>query len=565
MTDGNRTSLAVTEPAEGTEDLGNGEAVEGGTRARSGWPYWVAAAVCVVGLIATGVLVWISASTYTNNENRLISLRARDAGALLSGALISVETPLASAAALADATHGDVAKFRSFVARSVGPQGKGSYVSASLWRLGAGQPQELVSVGEPPVLASSPARLASFFASASRTGALAVTGLLSRPQPRLGYAFTSPGLTGHYVAYAESALPASRRSRFQSSSSFADLYYALYLGRSQSNANLLVSDLTRLPIHGRHASVVIPFGNNALTFVVTPRHPLAGSFAQRLPWVVAIVGLLLSLGAGALTARLIDRRTQAERLARSLELIADENRRLYSEQRTIAQTLQHALLPERLPKVRGVETSARYETGVEGVDIGGDWYDLIALDDSRLLLVVGDVSGHGVRAAATMAALRFAIHAYAAQNDPPDAILTKLSKLVNVGRSGQLATILCALVDVEGHRLTVTSAGHLPPLLISDGTGTFVKSEVGVPIGVRGGARYASTSIDAPPAATLLAFTDGLVERRGESIDAGLARLMRAASNNHVSLDELVGRVLDDLRLGGGDDDTAIAALRWLD
>ena len=118
---------------------------------------------------------------------------------------------------------------------------------------------------------------------------------------------------------------------------------------------------------------------------------------------------------------------------RSLERIAEENRRLYSEQRTIAQTLQHALLPEALPKIQGVETGARYEAGVEGVDIGGDWYDLIALDDHRLLLVVGDVSGRGVRAAATMASLRYAIHAYAAQNDPPATILTKLSKLVNVG------------------------------------------------------------------------------------------------------------------------------------
>jgi serine phosphatase RsbU (regulator of sigma subunit) len=164
-----------------------------------------------------------------------------------------------------------------------------------------------------------------------------------------------------------------------------------------------------------------------------------------------------------------------------------------------------------------------------------------------------------------MAALRFAIQAYAAQNDPPDAILSKLSKLVNVGRTGQLATILCALVDVEAHRLTVTSAGHLPPLLISDGTGTFVQSEVGVPIGVRTTAEYTSTSIDTPPAATLLAFTDGLVERRGESIDEGLARLRRAATSNHVPLDDLVGGLVEDLRLDGGDDDTAIAALRWLE
>ena len=131
--------------------------------------------------------------------------------------------------------------------------------------------------------------------------------------------------------------------------------------------------------------------------------------------------------------------------------------------------------------------------------------------------------------------------------------------------SGQLATVLCAVVDIEARRLTVTSAGHLPPLLISDGTGTFVQSEVGVPIGVRAGATYTSTSINTPPSATLLAFTDGLVERRGESIDDGLARLKRAASDNHVTLDELLGRLIKDLRLDGADDDTAIAALRWLD
>jgi serine phosphatase RsbU (regulator of sigma subunit) len=566
MTDRGQAMVAGDEPADGGEaDHAGGDDAGAEANARGRWPYWLAVGVGVVGLVVTGVLVWISASTYTNNENRLLKLRVRDAGALISGAFLTVQTPLASAAALADATDGDVSKFKRFMAPSVGPQGKATFVSVSLWRLSSSHAEELAVVGLSPKLATSSTRVTSFFMQAAQGGKLRVIGLLNDPQPRLGYAFTSPGLTGRYVTYAEGALPASRRSRFQSTSAFADLDYALYLGRSQANADLLVSDLRNLPIHGRHASVTIPFGDNLLTFVVTPRRPLGGSFAQRLPWLVAIVGLLLSLGAAALTARLIGRRNQAERLARSLELIAEENRRLYAEQRTIALTLQHALLPERLPTVRGVETSARYETGDKGVDIGGDWYDLIALDDRRLLLVVGDVSGHGVRAAATMAALRFAIQAYAAQDDPPDAILTKLSKLVNVGRTGHLATILFALLDVEAHKLTVTSAGHLPPLLISDGTGTFVKSEVGVPIGVRAGARYSSTSIDTPPAATLLAFTDGLVERRGESIDAGLARLQRAASSNHVALDEFLGRVIDALRHEGGDDDTAIAALRWVE
>jgi serine phosphatase RsbU (regulator of sigma subunit) len=565
MTDTGPVSGADTEPAATTEaDLGAPapRRIEGEGKP---WPYWPAAAVCVVGLVVTGVLVWISASTYTNNEDRLLGLRVRDAAALISGALAGVETPLASAAALADATNGDTRKFERFIAPSVGPPGHGTFVSVSLWRLGAGQPRRLAMVGATPVLTDGPERAAGLFDRAGRSGKLSVIGLLGSPHPRLGYAFTSPGLSGQFVAYAETALPASRQSRFQRSSSFADLDYALYLGRSQSNAALLVSDLKKPPMQGRQASISIPFGDSALTFVVSPRRPLGGTFAERLPWGVGILGLLLSLGAGALTVRMIDRRNHAQQLASSLEQTADENRRLYSEQRLISRTLQHALLPEALPKIPGVETGARYESGVEGVDVGGDWYDLIALDDHRLLLVVGDVSGRGVRAAATMASLRFAIHAYAAEGDPPDVILTKLSRLVDISTSGQLATILCALVDVQAHRMTVTSAGHLPPLLISNGRSSYVRSEVGVPIGVSAGVRYTSMSLDTPRAGTLLAFTDGLVERRGESIDSGLARLQRAASANHVALDELLDGLLEELRHDGGEDDTAIAALRWLD
>ncbi len=563
MTEGGPVSGAGAGSAQGTE--GEYETrLEAATESDRRWPYSLPVGVLFVGLILTGVLVWISASTYSSNERRLLNLRVRDAGALFAGAFASIQTPLASAAALADATSGDVGKFMEFTA----PYTTGktpTFGSVSLWRLGANQPGPLAVVGKPSALGGTPSRAEAFFARTAASGSrLGVIGLLTQPPRRLGYAFTSPGLTGRYVVYAESVpLPANRRSKFQSSSTFADLHYALYLGKLQRPEDLLVTDLKSLPMTGHTASISIPFGSNSFTFIVSARQPLVGSFPERLPWLIGIVGVLLSIGAALLTLRLIQRRNHAEQLATSLEQIADENRRLYSEQRTIAQTLQHALLPEALPKIHGVETGARYEAGVEGVDIGGDWYDLIALDDHRLLLVVGDVSGRGVRAAATMASLRYAIHAYAAQNDPPETILTKLSKLVSVGTTGQLATILCALVDVEAHTLTVTSAGHLPPLLISDGTGTFIRGAVGVPIGVQTSATYTSTAVSTPPAATLLAFTDGLVERRGESIDAGLERLQHAATANHSNLDGLLSQLLE-LR-HDSDDDTAIAGLRWLD
>jgi serine phosphatase RsbU (regulator of sigma subunit) len=523
--------------------------------------FWPALAAGLIGLAVTCALALISSAQYHHNEKRLLQLRTSDAGSLLGASIPETQTILASAASVADVTNGNLQKFKLFVAPYAGT-GK-QFASVSLWRLNDPAQGPLTVVGAAPALGTLMNQAVPFITSAAHSSKVAVIGLPKPSLDRLGYAFATPG-TGRYVAYGETVLPADRRTQVQSRSSFSDLNFAIYLGATPRAQGLLISTVKRLPIGGAHSQVSVPFGNTYLTLVVSARGPLAGTLPRDLPWIVAIVGVILTAGAVLLTVRLINRRHHAERLAGSLELIAEENSRLYSEQRSIAQTLQHALLPEVLPQIHGVESGARYEAGVEGVDIGGDWYDLIALDDHRLLLVVGDVSGRGVRAAATMAALRFAIHAYAAQDDPPATILTKLSKLVSVSTTRQLATILCAVVDVEAHRLTVTSAGHLPPLLLSNGTGTFIETEIGVPIGVRTGASYTSTDLSTPSSGTLLAFTDGLVERRGESIDAGLARLRDAATGNHSSLDELLGELLQKLRHDGADDDTAIAGLRWL-
>ncbi len=162
--------------------------------------------------------------------------------------------------------------------------------------------------------------------------------------------------------------------------------------------------------------------------------------------------------------------------------------------------------------------------------MGGDWYDVIDIDGRRLLLVVGDVSGRGLRAATTMASLRCAIRAYAAQGDGPRDILSKISRLVDVTDSGQLATVLCAMVEPEHRQLTVTSAGHLPPLLVSDGEGRFVDVEVGLPIGVGADTPYRSTTVTVPQSATVVAFTDGRWKRAGRAsttVSSGCARQRR--------------------------------------
>lgn len=520
--------------------------------------------VAVIGVLATAALTWVSAALYTNNENRLLDLRARDVGAVLTEALPSIQTPLASAAALADATGGDMAKFKRFVAPYVGTGAARQFVSVSLWSSRDTRRGPLAVVGAAPALRGSDPRARPFFAHAAKFAGLTVTNLLQSAQPRLGYGFSGPGAHGRFIAYGESRLPNNRYSAPQANASFNDLNYALFVGPTRGASNLLITSVKRLPLNGHTVTKRIPFGDTFLTIAITPRRPLAGSFPERLPWVIAVVGLLLTLGAVLLVVRLIQRRTEAERLARRLEQVAAENQRLFTEQRTIAQTLQHALLPDVLPQLPGLQSAARYEAGVEGTEVGGDWYDLIPVGEQSLLLVMGDVSGRGLRAATTMASLRYAIHAYAAEGDAPADILTKLSKLVSVRTSGQLATVLCALVEVRARQVTITTAGHLPPLLISAGRAEFLKTDVGLPIGVDEHASYTSATVSAAPGATLLAFTDGLVERRGESIDVGLERLRAQAMSNHASLPDLLGRILGELRDDDADDDTAIAGIRWV-
>ncbi len=515
----------------------------------------------LVGLAVTGALALTSHAVYERNESRLLGLRVRELGLVLSGSVASIQTPLASAAELADATDGSAQRFRTFIAPYVGTRRQ--FASVSLWRLGAGHPAPSAVVGVAPALATLPRQAAQFFAHAERTSLLSVTGILGSANPRLGYEFNTPGVKGGFAVYAENLLPHDRRSRLASNSAFADLNYVLYLGRSRRPQDLLVTSLKTFPIHGRQASDVVPFGDNVFTLVVTPNGTLGGTFFESLPWLIAGLGLLLSLMAGLMTDRLARGRRYAEHLAVVLERVAAENQRVYTEQRSIAQALQHALLPEELPTFSGLQASARYVPAASGMDVGGDWYDLVAAGLGRVFLVIGDVSGHGLRAAATMASLRHATLAYAAQGYRPGTVLANLSRFVNEQEHDYFATVLCALIDVDGHQMTLASAGHLSPLLLDGDSSRFVEINVGVPIGVAPDSIYDEVTVPVPAKATLVAFTDGLVERRGEVLDVGLARLQAAAGKVQRTLEELVSTLASELDSEENHDDTAILGIRW--
>ena len=515
----------------------------------------------IMGLLVTAALTLTALTLYDRNETRLLKLSALELGSLLSSAVPTIQTPLASAAELADATGGNAQKFRAFMAPYVG-KGR-QFQSASLWRLGDAHPAPTAVLGAPPVLASLPQQASQFFAHAKGSSKLSVTGILGSKTPALGYLYATPGVNDGFAAYAEGLLPKNRRSRIASGSGFSDLNYALYLGRSRSPAALLLTSLRQFPITGRQASDVVPFGDSAFTLVVTPRESLGGAFFESLPWIIAGVGVLLTVAAALITDRLARRRRHAEQLAVDLDRVATENERMYTQQRGIAQTLQHALLPDALPDFEGLQVSARYVPAASGIDVGGDWYDVVEVDDQGVLLLIGDVSGHGLRAATTMASLRHAALAYAVQDSAPATVLTKLSNFVNSGEHDYFATVLCALIDVQGHTVTLASAGHIAPLLIDGDEGRYVTFQVDVPIGVAHESRYHEAVIPIPSNATLVAFTDGLVERRGEVLDVGLERLRDAATGTDLALEELLISLARDLASAEHHDDTAIVGIQW--
>ena len=545
---GNGASSVEARPEPGTADL------------QGGWtPAFVAFLALLAGLLVTTALVVTSLALYHQNERRLLKLRARELGLVLSSALPTIQIPLASAAELADATRGDPRRFSAFLAPEVG-LGR-QFGSASLWPLTGGRSAPLAQLGTSPRLTAR--QKASLFAPSTRTRVLHVIGLLRTAHPGVGYAFATRIGGEGFAIYAESPLQANHRSKLENNSAFSDLDYAVYLGRARRSEDLLVTSLTHLPITSRQASDTVPFGDSALTLVVTPRGSLGGTFFERLPWIVAGFGVLAALAAALMTDRLARRRQRAQRLAGDLDRAAAEIERMYTEQRSIALTLQGALLPDALPDVDGLHVSARYIPATSGVEVGGDWYDVVPAGEDRVLLVIGDVSGHGLRAATTMASLRHATLAYAALDARPAHVLARLSNFVNSEPHDYFATVLCVMIDVSQHRLTAASAGHLPPLLLEGTANGFIELDVGLPIGIAGDPRHPEVNVSVAANATLVAFTDGLVERRGELIDAGLQRLREVAVTNPVPLATLVEQLPRKLAFGDHQDDTAIVGIQW--
>jgi serine phosphatase RsbU (regulator of sigma subunit)/anti-sigma regulatory factor (Ser/Thr protein kinase) len=251
-----------------------------------------------------------------------------------------------------------------------------------------------------------------------------------------------------------------------------------------------------------------------------------------------------------------------------LQLVADRvalsiERSRLMVQGQIAETLQRSLLPRRLPRVPGLRMAARYLPAAEQSAVGGDWYDVIELENQRIGFVIGDVAGHGMAAATFMGQLRSAIRAYALDTASPATVITKVAEFSDRMHS-RMATLIYATLSLNTWEVRFARAGHPYPLLLrSDGRAEFLSDVGGPPLGTGGRQVYDEQTVALSAGETLLLYTDGLIERRGRQLSEGEAALVEVTANApdepELMCQAITSQLTEDIRIA---DDIAVLAVQ---
>ena len=248
--------------------------------------------------------------------------------------------------------------------------------------------------------------------------------------------------------------------------------------------------------------------------------------------------IALSLASGALAVRRPSGRPLSEADREWLVTLVSQGAQAldragrYETERAIAETMQRSVLPERLPAIGGVTLAARYLPGTIGVDVGGDWYDVIQLDDGRIGLVVGDVVGKGVQAAAMMGQLRNALRAFAFEHDEPHEVVSRLDRLVEGTIEAAFATLAYLVVDPRRAPRRYVVAGHPPPLIRApDGTTSFLDQGRSLPIGVDASLEFEAGEVELEPGRRSSSTPTASSSATASPLDEGLGRLAESAAS----------------------------------
>ena len=495
---------------------------------------------------------------YGQTEDRLLEQRTSEAGAALQVSVSQTKAPLDAAAKLAAATNGDADLFAKVVDPYLGTE-TGQFTSAALYRIGSATP--LVAVGAPIVLPTDGPNSATSMLASATTHPFVIVNLLGGEARHLGYAVADAAKNPQWVVYGERTLSVDPNIRRRTDEPFSQLNYAIYLGDQPTSDHLLGASVRNLPFRGRSAEQVVGFGDTNLLLVMTPIGHLSGGLFANLWWIVACGGVLLSVAFALLTRRLLDRHDTAVELA-------TDNERLYDEQRHIAETLQLGLLPQHLVGPEGVAVAARYWPAGSANLIGGDFYDLFAVDEDRWGLAIGDVCGKGIEAAALTGLARHTLRAAARNSTSPTDVLRAVHQALRDHRPATFCTACFAFISRQGTdslRVQLSLGGHPPPLLRHRDGRVESVGTLGMLLGMIE-PTLATTVIDLEPGDTFVFFTDGLTDAPAEqavSVEELAALLVIEGDQPIEQLADTIRALKRGRRPLGSGDDTALMILRF--
>ena len=510
------------------------------------------AAALVALLLLSVVVALVARAVESDQANRLLVQRASEVNLVLGSSISSLESTLTglgnvaregSNALFLKEASGDVAATPKTLTFALLRPDNGSYVVTV--EAGHG-----LSVGE-----IVPRPVAAVLAAAQKRGELVATPVLGTGATRvLGFALGGASVPPGMVLYRQSELGPVKAPREAGTAPFEELNVVLYDASRSVPGQVVVTTSKDLPLGGRVQYLTFPVGASHWLLAVSSAQPLVGTVAAWAPWIALLAGIAASALIAATLEQVVRRRDAAVAL-------------YYSEHR-VAETLQYRLLPT-LAAVAGLDIASRYVAASDSQQVGGDWFDVFDLGDGRTAVVIGDVMGHDIEAAAAMAQIRAALRAYALENDEPALVLERLAHLVDAFDVTGLVTVIYGLLgppNSDGARaFSWANAGHLAPLVrLPDGQvselGDGRSGVIGAPATeprTEGHAVLARGS-------SLVLYTDGLVERPGTSLTdsigelrSSLQQVLPGKSADELCEAVLVGRALEQSR-----DDIAIVVIR---
>ena len=513
--------------------------------------------IVVVALLVVAVgAAWAAHVAVRDQERRLLKERTSEVGLVLSEAIGAIPASLTTLGDVLQATDSSLQAFQRAAAAEVAAAAAGQGAYALLRPFAGGGFVVVAEAGRGLAVGEvvSDVRAGTLAAALRSQGMLATPVIGSGAQRTIGYALGPPVAPAGTVLYRQSALGPVKAPRSSNTAPYHEVRIAVYASPTVNPQQLLVATTASLPLRGTVRSEALPAGNSHWLLVAAATQPLVGSLAANAQWYVLAVGLaVVFLSAVAIVS-------EGRRRAAAVALYATEHQ--------VAETLQRSLLPE-LPELDGLEVAARYVAGDIGHQVGGDWFDVFELDAGRVGIVIGDVVGHDIVAAAAMSQVRATLRAYAWQGDDPSAALDRLDRLISAFSVTQLVTVFYGVLEAparDGARiLRYANAGHLPPLVRTpEGRIEELAPVSSLIIGVPAIQPRTEREHNLLPGSTLVLFTDGLVEVRGISLDDSLGELERVLSGIDMaaSMEALCETIVASSDGSERHDDVAILAIR---